>query len=398
MLNRPITAPLAACLALLSLCNPARSESEGSSLEFKNEVFWDRNEVWNVTPAFVLRKMISRKWTLSWEQEVDVVSGASRRIGSDRVGPFGDRELDGVSGASKIEVRHSENPVLTYSHQGLVASGSFYYSREEDYVSRSPAVSLSMDFNDRNTTLGGSYSEFFDEFQPLGAFADQGGSKRIRTLGATLAQSLTSLTLVGFTATHVNSWGYLGHPYNPPVDASGTMLTEEVPDRKRAGAVSGQIVQGFHLGERLGSLNLDGRRYQDTWGLKSTTLDMKYSQYFQDGTYFRLRGRYYQQTRASFAKDVYTGKEAYRTADVRWYPFSSYLIGAKLSGPFPEEWGQSAFLPDRWDLKYDHMLRDTRGDPESPAAGEPRWTRYQLYGPDEQYHQGVFMVGLLFEL
>ena len=393
MLNRLA----AGCLALLLCAPPGRAESAGNSLEIKNEVFWDRNGVWNVTPAFVLRKLLSRNWSLSWEQEVDVVSGASRRIGSDRVGPFGGRDLDGISGASKIEVRHSENPVLTYADgNGLIASGSFYYSREDDYVSRSPAASLAMDFNERNTTVGLGYSEYYDSFRPRGAFAGQGGEKRIRAGSATLAQTLTSLTLAGVTATYVDSRGFLGHPYNPPVDATGTLLTEAVPGRKRAGALSLQLVQGFLLGERLGSINLDGRRYLDSWGLKSSTLDVKLSQYLRDGLYLRIRGRYYNQTGAAFAKEVYAGDEAYRTADVRWYPFSSFLVGAKLSGAFPEAWEESAFLPDRWDVKYDHMLRDTRGDPENFPPGEPRRTRYQQYGPDEQYLQGVFMVGLLF--
>lgn len=397
----PLRKPLLLALAVMALPPVARSalaDTGGGSLEIKNEVFLDRNQVWNVTPAFVFKKLLARDWSLSWGQELDVVSGASRRIGSERVGPFGDRELDGVSGASKIEVRHSENPSLTYSRDGLVASGSFYHSREEDYVSLSPAGSLSMDFFQRNTTLGGSYSEYFDEFRPLGSFSGQGGKKRIRTFGATLAQSLSRFTLVGLTATRVESWGYLGHPYNPPMDATGALMTEAVPDGKRAAAVAGQIVQGFRLGERLGSLNLDLRRYEDSWGMKSTTLDAKVSRYLAEDTYVRLRGRYYRQTGASFAKEFYTGTEAFRTADVRWYPFTSFLMGAKLSGPFPEAWGESAFLPDRWDIKYDHMVRDTRGDPRDPAAGEPRYTRYQLYGPDERYQHGVFMAGLLFEL
>lgn len=385
-----------ACLILPS--TRATATESGSSLEVKHEFFWDRNGVWNHTPAFAFRQMLSRKWSLGWEQELDVVSGASRHLGSDNTGPFGNQELDAVSGASKIEVRHSENPALTYSHKGTSLSGSFYYSREDDYISRSPGISWSRDFNERNTTLGLSYGEFFDEFRPKGAFAKEGGGKRIRTLGGTLAQSLTPLTLVAVTGTYVNSWGYLGHPYNPPMDIQGTLLTEVLPDRKRAGAVSGQIVQGFRLGENLASFNLDVRRYQDDWGLKSTTADMKFSKYVSEGAYFRLRARYYSQTRALFAKDYYLGTEAFRTADVRFFPFSSLLLGAKVSGPFPELFGESAFLPDRWDFKYDHMLRDTRGDPAAGPAGEPRRMRYQLYDPDEQYLQGVFMMGLLFNL
>lgn len=364
----------------------------------KHEYFWDRNKVWNHTPVFDLVLALSRKWSLAWEQELDIVTGASRRIGADKVGQFGDRELDAVSGASKIEVRHSEAPSLTYSHGGNIFTGGLYYSRENDYTSVSPSGSVSMDFFDRNSTLGFSYGEFIDKFNPTGAFAGQGGNKRIRSLGGSVAQSLTSLTLIAFNASYITSWGYLGHPYNPPMDSSGAFMLERVPDRKQAGAVSGQIVQGYHLGDLLGSINLDYRRYQDNWGLKSNTLDVKVSQYFTEGAYFRLRGRYYKQTGTAFAKPVYTGAEDYRSADIRFFPFASWLVGAKVSTAFPDSWGESGFLPDRWDLKFDYMIRDTRGDNANPADGQPRSKLYQLYGPDQEYLQGVIMAGLVFNL
>jgi hypothetical protein len=387
---------IAACA--LSLSVGLASAGTGDRLEIKHEYFWDANGVWNHTPAFSLVKSLSRVLSFGWEQELDVVTGASRRIGLDKVGLTGERAIDAVSGASKIETRHSENPSLTYSDEGRVLTGSFYYSRENDYVSLSPAVSASFDFNERNTTLGASYAEFFDDFKPTGHFAGLGGRKRIRSLGGTLAQSLTPLTLFGLTATYTRSWGFLGHPYNPPVNYLGEMMTESVPDVKQAGALAGQIVQGYRLAERLGSLNLDFRRYQDGWGIKSSTLDAKLSQYVTETAYFRLRARWYNQTGATFAKEYYVGNEVYRTADIRFFPFTSWLVGAKISAAFPESWGESAFLPDRWDLKFDYTLRDTHGDKVAPMPGEPRSIRYQLYGPDETYNQGVIMGGLIFDL
>ncbi len=403
MLNSAPRFPRAARLRRIALwialaLGAAQAGESGSVLDLKYEFFRDRNKVWNHTPAFSLRTALSRVWSLGWEQEFDVVSGASRRLGADKVGQFGDRNLDAVSGASKVELRYSENPSLTYSNKGTVVSGSVYVSRENDYISMAPAGSLAMDFNDRNTTLGGSYAEFFDDFRPTGAFTGMGGKKRIRSLGGTLAQSLTPLTLVGLTGTWINSWGFLGHPYNPPMDVSGAMMTEEVPNTKQAGAVSGQIIQGYHLGDLLGSANLDYRRYQDSWGIKSGTADFKVSQYYSESGYIRLRARYYNQTGALFAKTAYAGTETYRTGDIRMFPFTSFLVGAKASDAFPDSWGKSAFLPDRWDLKFDYMLRDTRGDKVGADAGEPRSIRYQLYGADEYYLQGVVMAGLTFNL
>jgi hypothetical protein len=393
---RLCTAFAAAAIAFAPL--PCTAEGTGSRLDLKYEYFQDKNGVWNHTPAFLFTQALSRVWSLGWEQELDIVTGASRRIGLDKVGQTGDREIDAVSSASKIERRHSEDPSLTYSDQGRVASASFYSSRENDYISLSPAASVSFDFNERNTTVGASYADFFDTFKPTGAFAGQGGKKRITSLGGTLAQSLTSLTLVGLTATWNRSWGFLGHPYNPPITSDGQMMQEKVPDHKQGGALAGQIVQGFLLGERLGSLNLDYRRYQDSWGLKSGTLDAKLSQYFTETAFLRLRLRYYNQTGTVFAKEFYSGNEVYRTADIRWFPFTTWLVGAKISAAFPEAWGQSAFLPDRWDLKFDYTFRDTRGDKVGQVGPEPRSLRYQLYNPDESYTQAVIMAGLVFDL
>jgi hypothetical protein len=399
VLNRTRSTLLRRALLLSVLGLRVAFAGEGeSTLEVKSEGFWDRNGVWNLTPAFALTKIISEKWRWSWEQEFDVVSGASRRLGARRV-PAGDAGTDIVSGASKVEFRHSENPGITYSHQGTVASANFYFSRESDYTSLSPSAAVSRDFNDRNTTVGASYAEFFDTFHPRGDFRGQGGDKRIRSLGLNVAQSLTPLTLVAATGTYIDSWGYLGHPYNPPIDSAGVMRTESVPDRKRAVALAVQAVQGYHVfADALGSVNLDVRRYGDSWRMRSTTVDLKVSQYVTETGYVRLRGRYYTQTGASFARDYYRGDETYRTADVRWYPFSSFLTGVKFSGGFPESWESHGWLPARWDVQYDHLIRDTRGDARGFVEGEPRRLLYQLYDPDTYYSQDVIMLGLLFNL
>ncbi len=382
----------------LLIASNLKGEEGGSSLTFKHEYFWDANGVWNQTPTFSLNLALSRKWTFHWEQEVDIVTGASRRLGAKYVGQSGDRSTDAVSGASKIETRFSESPSITYSHKGNTASASFYYSRENDYFSMAPAGSVSMDFFERNTTIGLNYAEFFDHYKPQGYYATQGGKKSIRSIGATLAQSITAFTLIGLTGSYISSSGYLGHPYNPPIDVNGKIMIESVPDKKGAAAVAGQIVQGWLLGDRLGSINIDARRFQDSWDIKSSTADVKISQYFTEGGYFRVRGRYYNQTGAYFSKKVYDGGEEFRTADIRFYPFTSYLVGAKLSMACPESWGESAMLPDRWDIKYDYTHRNTKGDQVGTTPGVPSQIRYQLYEPDEFYTQGVFMFGLVFNL
>jgi hypothetical protein len=389
---------LAALLALVTLALPsaARAAEGDQGVDFKYMYYWDKNGVWNHTPALSFFRKIAAAWKLQYDQELDYVSGASRRLGLRNIGTLGDHDqlLDGISGASRREIRHSEQVTAAYSREGRAASGSFYFSDENDYTSYSPSVSGSLDFNDRNTTVGGSAAVFFDDMHPTGPFRGLGGARRIVSLAATLAQTLTPLTLGGLTVNLIHSSGFLGHPYDPVITASGDDIVENLPDRRTAWAVSGQLIQGFHLGGQLGSFHLDARWYGDDWKLRSGTADLQWYQYLMEGTYVRLRARGYGQTAAAFARPAYTGDEVYRTGDLRYYAFRSILAGIKVGSTFPESWAASAWLPDRWDLSYDHGIRSTHGDED----GVHPWYHTQLFPADEHYQEGTFMLGLAFDL
>lgn len=382
-----------------SLILPPAARAESGSdqgVDFKYMYYWDKNGVWNHTPALTYFKKVSNWWKLQWDQELDAVSGASRRLGLKNIGRLGDndRNLDAVSGASKRELRHSEQATVAYARQGHDASASLYFSDENDYRSYSPSVAGSWDFNDRNTTLSGSMAAFFDDMHPTGNFTGLGGSRRILSGTASLAQLLSPLSLGAVTVNVNHSSGYLGHPYNPVVTSQGTMVLENLPDRKTSLALSGQLIQGFHIGNQLGSLHIDARHYRDDWELVSNTADVQWYQYLREGTYIRLRARGYSQGAAKFAKDAYDGDEVYRTPDIRFYKFSDLTLGLKVGSVFPESWGESALLPDRWDLSYDHGMRNTMGEDD----GVNPFFHYQLFPKDEYYIQGTFMLGLAFDL
>lgn len=375
--------------------NPAAASGADNGLEMKYMYYWDRNGVWNHTPAIEFFKKLSTTWKFQWNQELDAVSGASRRLGLRNIGRLGDHdaELDGISGASKRELRHSEQAAAVYSNQGRVGSGSLYFSDENDYRSYSPSFSGSWDFNDRNTTLGGGAAFFFDDFRPRVPFQGLGGKRTIASYTATIAQAVTPLSLAGLTVNAIHSSGYLGHMYNPVITSGGSAIQENLPRLKNSVAVSGQFIQGFHIGERLGSVRLEARHYRDDWKLVSNTADLQWYQYLTEGTYFRLRARGYRQDAAAFAKDAYAGDEIYRSPDVRYYKFSALTLGLKVGSVFPDSWGESALLPDRWDIGYDHGVRDTKGEMD----GVNPLYHYQLYSPNEYYIQGTFMAGLGFD-
>jgi hypothetical protein len=375
---------------------PASAAESDQGVDFKYMYYWDRNGAWNHTPALTWFRKIASSWKFHWDQEFDAVSGASRRLGLRNIGRLADHDqaLDGISGASRREIRHSEQATLAFADQGRNASASFYFSDENDYRSYSPSLSGSLDFNERNTTVGGSAALFFDDMHPTGRFEGLGGKREILSLTGTLAQLLTPLTLGAVTANVIHSSGYLGHPYNPVVTPGGALVLENLPDKKNSAALSVQIIQGFHIGDRLGSVHLEARHYRDDWKLVSNTADVQWYQYLTEDTYVRLRARGYRQGTAAFAKDAYVGDEVYRSPDIRFYAFSSLTLGLKIGSVFPESWGESALLPDRWDIGYDHGVRDTKGE----ENGVNPLYHYQLFPSDQYYVQGTLMAGLSFDL
>jgi len=391
---RVVSVLLLLSLALVPTESPAAGA--GSSLDLKYMYYWDRNGVWNHTPALVFLQKLPGWFSLRWNQELDAVSGASRHLGLRKVGRLGDNEkaLDGITGASRSEIRHSEQGTLAYARDGREASASLYYSDENDYTSLSPSVTASVDLNQRNTTLSGSWALFLDDFHPLAGFEGRGGDRRIQAVTLGITQLVSPLSLLSLSVSPIRSTGYLGHPYNPVVTASGALVDENLPDAKLSVAYTAKWVQGFQVGGRLASLHAEARHYRDDWRLTSNTLDLQWHQYLADRTYVRLRGRGYRQGAAAFYRDAYAGNELYRTADIRFSAFASLTLGVKLASAFPESWSESALLPDRWDIGYDHGIRGTKGEDD----GVNPFRHYQFYGPDQYYLQGTLMAGLGFDL
>ncbi len=392
-------------LAALTICVCAQAADPiRERLDIRYHRYHDANGVDDDLGALLFVKKLAGGFACQWEQTLDAVSGASRALGKDLRGEPRPGDYDAVTGASPIaETRHASRGAFVYAGHTVGGSLGFYYSREDDYVSAGPSLSLQREFFSGNFTLGAAASSNSDDFHPLGRFTGLGGRKRVRSADLSVAQSLTPLT----QASAVFSWlawdGYLGHPYLPPVAGDGTLLEENLPDRRRGAAAAAQIVQGYRLGYLLGSLSLSGKRYADDWGLRSAEGEIRWSQHLPGETLVRLRGRLYHQDGAAFA-NVPSADQRYRTADVRLFTFTSMLLGAKLAASFPDAWSEAWYLPDRWDIGYEGLIRDTRGDdlasiqPGAPTNGDPARPRlYQLYGSDEYYRQGTWAFGMGFD-
>ncbi|MEN9307394.1 MAG: hypothetical protein RL173_1326 [Fibrobacterota bacterium] len=373
----------------------------GDRVDTKFEVFRDRNDVMALAPVISIAKSISRNFSIDWEAQLDAVTGASREWGLIGSGQKLDAnsgaltKLDGVSGASareggeiEPEIRAGSRIGLTWTDKkGGILTGSLYGSKENDYQSFSPAIGGSWDFGERNTTVSWGASWFFDKMTPYGSWGVIGGGpKWVHSYNLGASQLISPLTLIGANATFTRTTGYIGHPYNPVTIPGNGMVIENLPSKKEALALAGQFVQGFHLGEELGSLNTEYRWYTDSWNLRSHTLTLRWNQHISEASVVRLQTRIYSQTGAAFATTNGVGNELYRTADIRFFPFKSLLLGVKYSSEFPDNW--PGLMPRRWDISYDHLWRDTKGNP----------LLYQLYASNVIYMQGTARAGLSWDL
>lgn len=363
------------------------SESESpNSVDLFFDAFRDANEVVSLAPGTEWTHKWSPTVTSTWTGEMDAVTGATRLLGkfdgiSGATAGGGQTEpkegLDAITGATSFEVRKSTSTNLAWSNHGNTLSGGFYYSKENDYESYSPSLGGSWDFFERNFTLGLSHAEFFDRFSPQEPFKsmDEGGRKRLSNSTISLAQSLTPTLLISGNAGYTMSWGYLGHPYNPVTSVDGSLFPENVPDYKSSSALSSTLIQSYFWGDLMGAAQFDYRYYTDSWGLRGQTAEISLTQYLTETLTTRFRFRYYHQGAVDFAKDAYFGNELYRTADVRFHAFNSYLVGIKFAGHFPETW--KGLFPQRWEFKVDQLYRDTKGNRRL----------YQLYSPSNWYNQ-----------
>jgi hypothetical protein len=87
------------------------------------------------------------------------------------------------------------------------------------------------------------------------------------------------------------------------------------------------------------SVGVNGRYYWDTWAVQSGTVEVEYDQYLGTKLLLRLRGRFYQQSRALFYRDAGEVRSyenvgpvgQYFTGDRELAPLRDWLVGMKLS-------------------------------------------------------------------
>jgi hypothetical protein len=228
----------------------------------------------------------------------------------------------------------------------LKLDGGVAYSKEHDYRSESGHIGLSQDFNGHNTTLSAAVNYEADLSFPIGGtptpLTEMNGNWKGPDAGLHEVDALVGITQVmsrrwlsTLSYSYSSAHGYQTDPYKiiSVVDAVTGQPTEQLyesrPNQRRKQSVF--FDNKVHLTSDVISGSL--RAYQDDWGIKSLTADLRYRWQMGPDYYLEPHLRYYMQGAADFFHYYLTEGQAipqYASADTRLAKFHAQTYGAKM--------------------------------------------------------------------
>lgn len=253
----------------------------------------------------------------------------------------------------KADVKAPATDLFRLDYNGLI-------SMEFDYLAFAVGANVAMDFNKRNNTILAGFNKEYNRvhpvgntpkplaiMQPSGQFQPRGVSSKTKTgdefsLGLIQIIDTSSLVQLRFTTSHFS--GYLTDPYKlvSVVDdqnlitpgATQHYIFESRPDSRNMNSLYLAYKKSFETG----ILDLSMRWYEDSWDIKSQTVDMAFKYRLADQYFIRPNLRLYHQNEASFYRHSLTGSEptaSYVSADIRLAEFDALTLGLEFGKDLP---------------------------------------------------------------
>jgi hypothetical protein len=286
----------------------------------------------------------------------DIVTGATPRTYGKPTG-----KLDAISSATHFsDVRHAFHGGLEVRVGRTELEAGYTFAFENDYRSHAIDAAAKVDLWGKNTTFKLGYAHNFDSVcdadnrgaVPLDrrALSTSSGCFNDKALGivdealaidsyfASWTQVLTPILVSDLSVGLQVLDGFQSNPYRLVRLFNGTVEAQESePSLRQRFSVQGRL--RIAVRRVRGALGLGGRFYDDSWGVKSGTAELTWEQYLVPTLLVRLRGRFYQQTRAVFYRDAGEARSydavgpvgQYFTGDRELSPFRDYLVGVKVS-------------------------------------------------------------------
>jgi hypothetical protein len=388
---RPAT--LCAAFFLLAAGVPARAGTQDASTRVT--VFSEPSSVNQgvvvVHPQLDLGTTLGPDFRLGAGYEVDIVTGATPAVFGPHTG-----NVDVVTSATKFsDTRHQVHGGISYDRPTSSVGFSYSYGWESDYTSHALTGTARSDLLDHNFTLGLSYTHNWDsvcdanniavgdrvlDLRPLtfstncftGATDVTTHRLHIDTFQPSLSWTATPKLLLQIGSTIQILDGFQSNPYRSvQLGRDHATPQEHEPLFRQRYAVYARAA--YALPAVRGSMLFTGRLYQDSWAVQAATGEVLLNKYFGQMFLLTLRGRYHNQTGASFYRDGKGYLEMgpagqYWTGDRELSPMSNYLAGGKIALlRRPEQERSSWFVEMELNLKYE-FLHYHLDSPDAPNA------------------------------
>ena len=285
-------------------------------------------------PAFLVRKSILDKVSLTGTYYVDAVSNAS---------------IDVVTTASPYkETRHEFGLSADYAYRDALITFGLMTSHEPDYVANTGSLDVTQEVFGGMTTIAFGFTRAADTVKKHNEpeFQDSASHWQYR-LG--LTQILTSRWLMSMNFEALSDDGYLASPYRV-ARVFGAAVPERTPRTRTGRAVKVRLVGD--LGNR-DAMHVDYRYFTDTWDIKAHTSEIGYSRYFGENWLADSFFRYYTQTGALFYSDNAMSETLYVSRNRQLSTFNNMGLGARLSYNLRR-------VPGRYDIKLNGSYEYTR--------------------------------------
>jgi hypothetical protein len=220
------------------------------------------------------------------------------------------------------------------------------FSSERDYRAVTGNLGITQDLNAHNTTLSAALNFEYDDSFPYGGTptpftvmsAQMKGPSQSRTsedfVGG-LTEIMTRNWIVQLNYSYGRSSGYQNDPYRilsvvAPVSGEPVSYLYENRPRTRT-RQSVYLDNKVDLGPNI--IELSGRYFWDSWGIKSTTVDVSDRIALGSAVYVQPAVRWYRQTAANFFQYYLVQGQPlpqYASSDVRLGKFTAWTFGATL--------------------------------------------------------------------
>ena len=306
----------------------------GATMGLRVLYYRESGERMKVTePVLWLKTPVADNWEVSLSGTVDIVSGASPEIVSNRTGkPV--QILSGASGA--ITDRRTAGDIAIKRKFGEhTFSVTRAVSSEDDYTSYAAGANATLDFNARNTTLAIGYGKSNDRVRSTIAPAlNARRDTRDFLLGVT--QLLDRNALIQSNLARTIGTGYYDDPYRltQALFRVGQFQSLSlIPDVRPSARAQWAWLTRYKrsLPERKAVVTAEYRYFTDDWGIRAHTLFGSWLQTVNDT--WKLEGglRYYSQRQADFYRvEVLTRPPpAFTSSDQRIASFGAFEPSVK---------------------------------------------------------------------